>query len=206
MNMQTLDLPTTRIGDDDDETALVKGLRQGDAHAFETILRLHGPRMLAVARRLLRCEQNAADAVQEAFICAFRKGATFEGQSRLSTWLHRITVNSCLMQRRSTARRHEVNVDDLVPTFDESGHHTRPIETWEPVSHAVDAETRACVRSCIDRLPDDYRTVLILRDIEEYDTDEAARILGCSEGCVKTRLHRARTALRTLLEQTLCKS
>jgi RNA polymerase sigma-70 factor (ECF subfamily) len=92
-------------------------------------------------------------------------------------------------------------IDDLLPTFDESGHHTKRVRSWdeEVVSQLTRAETRAQVRECIDKLAAPYRTVLLLRDIEGLNTDETADQLGVTPGTVKTRLHRARMALRTLL-------
>ena len=93
-------------------------------------------------------------------------------------------------------------MDDLLPTFDEAGHHARPVRAWAESASGmlVRAETREQVRSCIDRLPEPYKTVLLLRDIEEWDTETTALHLGISTGAVKTRLHRARQALRALLE------
>jgi RNA polymerase sigma-70 factor (ECF subfamily) len=93
-------------------------------------------------------------------------------------------------------------MDDLLPTFDQSGHHRHPVRAWEDeaLARLTGAETRAHVRACIDRLPDPYREVLVLRDIEELDTEQTAQHLGIHPGAVKTRLHRARLALRTLLE------
>jgi RNA polymerase sigma-70 factor (ECF subfamily) len=158
--------------------------------------------MLAVARRFLRCEDDAADAVQDALLAAFRSLDKFAGHSSLGTWLHRIVVNACLMKLRVQSRKRAVPIDDLLPTFDESGHHTRPIHPWaEPaLSRLLREESRHQVRVCIDRLPERYRTVLLLRDIEELDTEQTAQRLGIAPGAVKTRLHRARQALRTLLE------
>jgi RNA polymerase sigma-70 factor, ECF subfamily len=183
------------------EAELIAGVKSGDAAAFEHLVKLHGGQMLSVARRFMRCEQDANDALQDALICVFRKADSFEETSRLSTWLHRITVNACLMKLRSERRRNEVNIDELLPTFDETGHHTRHVTAWqdEPSSHAECTELRQQVRACIDQLPEAYRTVLLLRDIEEMDTEEVARFLGITVNCVKTRLHRARQALRTLL-------
>jgi RNA polymerase sigma-70 factor (ECF subfamily) len=184
------------------EAALVAGLRAGDAAAFELLVQTHGARMLAVARRMMRCEQDADDAWQDALLCVFRKAEMFEESSRLSTWLHRITVNACLMKLRSQRRRHEVEIDDLLPNFDQSGHHAGRVAAWDeaPLSNVEASETRQQVRACIDQLPETYRTVLLLRDIEEMDTEEVAGLLNCTSNCVKTRLHRARQALRTLLE------
>ncbi len=111
-------------------------------------------------------------------------------------------VNSCLAKLRSKSRSRAVPIDDLLPTFDETGHHTRPVRSWEgqPLALLTREETRNQVKACIDQLPEPYRTVLLLRDIEELDTEETALQLGIAPGAVKTRLHRARQALRTLLE------
>ena len=165
-------------------------------------VRQHGGRLLAVARRFLRTEEDSADAVQDAFLSAFRSLEGFERNSALGTWLHRIVVNVCLMRLRARSRSREVRIDDLLPTFDETGHHSHPVRPWEDdaLARLTRAETRAHVRACIDRLPDPYREVLVLRDIEELDTEQTAQQLGINPGAVKTRLHRARQALRTLLE------
>lgn len=181
---------------------LLEQLRQGDDSAYETLVREYGGRMLAIARRILHHEEDSRDAVQEAFLQAFRSIDRFRGDSNLATWLHRIVTNAALMKLRSTSRHPEVSVEDLLPQFDETGHHTQPVREWSasPSSELLLEESRAQVRACIDRLPAQYREILILRDIEELDTDETAKVLGISTGSVKTRLHRARQALRTLLE------
>jgi RNA polymerase sigma-70 factor, ECF subfamily len=192
----------------DAEAQLLARIRAGDEEASATLLRKHGGRMLAVARRLLRCEEDSADAVQDAFLAAFRSLDKFEGNSSLGTWLHRIVVNSCLTKLRAQSRSRAVSLsaacrfDDLLPKFDETGHHTRPVRSWEEgaLSRLTREETRMQVRACINRLPEAYRTVLLLRDIEELDTSQTAHHLGISVAIVKTRLHRARQALRTLLE------
>jgi RNA polymerase sigma-70 factor (ECF subfamily) len=184
------------------EASLLERLRAGDEAAFETLVRDNAGRLLAVARRYLRSEEDASDAVQDAFIAASRSIARFEGGSSLSTWLHRIAINACLMKIRSAKRRPQESLEELLPTFDETGHRIGPFESWSESAETVldrDA-TRVRVRACIDRLPDKYRTVLILRDIEELSTEEAARALGTTPTAVKVRLHRARQALRTLLE------
>ena len=175
---------------------------RGDEEASAALVRTHGGRMLAVARRFLRCEDDAADAVQDALLAAFRSLDKFAGHSSLGTWLHRIVVNSCLMKLRAQSRSQQIPIDDLLPTFDNTGHHSQPVRRWEDQAllRLSREETRVQVRACIDRLPEAYRTVLLLRDIEELDTEETAKQLGIAPGAVKTRLHRARQALRTLLE------
>jgi RNA polymerase sigma-70 factor (ECF subfamily) len=183
------------------EGTLLERLRQGDDAAYETLVRENSGRMLTVARQYVRNEESARDAVQEAFLSAFRSIASFQGGSSLSTWLHRIVVNACLMKLRSGRRRPETSIEDLLPRFDETGHRLAVEEDWSESAEAAlsRSETREAVRAAIDRLPQAYRTVLILRDIEEMSTAEAAEMLGTTPTAVKVRLHRARQALRTLL-------
>lgn len=185
------------------EAELLAALRAGDGHAFETLVRTHSGRMLSVCRRILRNDEEAKDAVQEAFVSAFRAIGAFEGTCQLGTWLHRIAVNACLMRLRSRKRRPEESIDDLLPAFKDNGHAAVEPRDWSPSALQLveTRETRDFVRECIDRLPEIYRTVLLLRDIEELDTAEAALVLGVSEGVVKVRLHRARHALRKLLAE-----
>ena len=184
------------------EAQLLARVRAGDEEASAALVRKYGGRMLAVARRFLRTEEDSADAVQEAFLAAFRSLDGFEGNSALGTWLHRIVVNVCLMRLRARSRGREVRIDDLLPTFDQSGHHSHPVRAWEDgaLERLTREETRIQVRACIDRLPEPYRIVLLLRDIEELDTEQTAQQLRITPGAVKTRLHRSRQALRTLLE------
>jgi RNA polymerase sigma-70 factor (ECF subfamily) len=181
------------------EARLLAGLQSGDEVAFEVLVRTYGGRMLAVTRRLLQNEDDARDAVQEAFLCAFRSVQQFRGQSRLSTWLHRIAVNAALMKRRAAASRPETAIDPLLPEFAADGHHARPVETL-PEAALMRREARQLVRAAIARLPENYRTVVLLRDIEELSTEETAQTLGITTTAVKLRLHRARQALRTLLQ------
>jgi RNA polymerase sigma-70 factor (ECF subfamily) len=193
-------------GDDPraEEAALVEALRAGDPEAYESLVRTHAPRMLAVARRLLRSADDAEDAVQDAFLSAWRALGAFEGQARLGTWLHRITVNAALMKLRSRRRKPEASIEDLQPRFLEDGHHEALPRRWKDADQVLaHKELRERVLDAIDGLPETYRNVLLLRDIEELDTAETARTLGISENAVKTRLHRARVALREVLDPSL---
>jgi RNA polymerase sigma-70 factor (ECF subfamily) len=184
------------------EDQLLQQLRAGDEAAYEILVRTYSGRMLSVARRLLACEEDARDAVQEAFIAAFRSLDRFEGAARVSTWLHRIVVNACLMKLRSGRRKPEESIEPLLPTFQEDGHHSIKPSQWAMDAHSAleQEERRLLVRAKIAELPDTYRTILVLRDIEGLDTDEAARMLEITTTAVKVRLHRARQALRTLLD------
>jgi RNA polymerase sigma-70 factor (ECF subfamily) len=184
-----------------DEAALVTRLRRGDERAFEELVRTFGGRLLAVARRFVRNDEDAQDIVQSAYLSAFRALDQFEGSCQLSTWLHRIVVNTALMKLRSKRRKPEESIEDLLPAIQEDGHHGEQFSDWNtPADLLIERnETRATVRACIDRLPDNYRAVLLLRDIEERSTQEVADALSMTPTAVKVRLHRARQALSTLL-------
>ncbi len=177
-----------------EDSDLLGQLQAGDSRGYEILVRQHGGRMLSTARRFFPCEQDAADAVQDAFVSAFKAIGNFKGDSRLGTWLHRIVVNSCLMRRRARDRHPIVAIENLLPHFDETGHHRQSVQSFgdSPYELLATDETRKQVRKCIECLPPPYREVLILRDIEEFDTDMTAGMLGVSTGVVKTRLHRAR--------------
>ncbi len=184
------------------ESSLIARLRAGEDRAFDELVESAGGRMLAVARRMLGREEDAHDAVQDAFLSAFKALDKFDGRSQLTTWLHRITVNACLMKLRSQRRRPEKSMDELLPQFLEDGHQKTNSRPWKPVEESgiEELEMRELVRAKIAELPEPYRVVLMLRDIEELDTEATAQLLGMSTAAVKTRLHRARQALRTLLD------
>ena len=190
---------------DDPEAALLARLRAGEDAAYEELVRASSPRLLATLRRMLRSDDDARDALQETYLAAFRALPRFEGQSKLSTWLHRIAVNSALMKLRSKRRRPEESIDELLPRFEQDGHFTADTaSTGKLLDEEVDdARRRAAVRRGIDRLPEAHRTVIVLRDVEGLSTEETADQLGITREATKMRLHRARQALRTLLEQEL---
>jgi RNA polymerase sigma-70 factor, ECF subfamily len=185
----------------DDEAALIAQLRAGDETAYEQVVRAYGGRLLAVARRIVGTEEDARDVVQDAFLNAFKSFARFEGNAKLSTWLHRIVVNAALMKLRTRKRKPEQSIESMLPSFLDDGHHEERFQSWdEPVDKVMERkEARELVRQQIDALPEGYRTVLVLRDIEGLDTEETAKVLGLSVNATKIRLHRARQALRTLL-------
>jgi RNA polymerase sigma-70 factor (ECF subfamily) len=179
--------------------ALVARLRAGEETAFETLVRAHHRRLLAVARRVLRDHEEARDAVQDAFLLAFRALGTFQDGQPLSPWLRRILINvsiSRLRSRRPTARLTEA------PRRAAGG--SASGGDPERGRGAVDAlllrrELRARVQECIERLPDAYRQVVRLRYFREHDLEETARLLGESTSAVKSRLHRARLRMRAML-------
>lgn len=161
--------------------------------------------MLALAESLLRDRDLAEDCVQDAFLAAIRALPGFEGRSSLKTWLHRITVNACLGKLRRIKRLAEQPIDDLLPEFDNQECRIEAPWTRLAAVHEVqeNEDLRTRVAACIGDLPDSYRIVLQLRDIEGYNTAEVADLLDISGQNVKVRLHRARAALKKLLEPIL---
>jgi len=189
----------------DDETELIKALQAKDPKAYEFVVREYSGRLLAVVRGIVRNEDDARECLQEAYLQAFRAIERFEGRARLSSWLHRIAVNAALMRLRSRKRKAEAAIDDLLPQFD--GADARIDPAWQPQTEQgpdLEAkERKEQIHEAIAQLPENYRNVILLRDIQELSTDEAAEALGVSPGAVKVRLHRARGALKALLDPLL---
>ncbi|MEZ5294469.1 MAG: sigma-70 family RNA polymerase sigma factor [Vicinamibacterales bacterium] len=187
-----------------DEGAILDGMRRGDDLAFEQVFRRYGARMLATARRLLVNDEDARDAVQEAMLSAFKAVNRFEGGAQIGTWLHRIVVNAALMRLRTRRRKPETGIDDLLPAFHADGH--RIISAGEDACPERTLEQRqmlGLLRQCVNELPDTYRQVYVLRDVEELSSEEVAAAMGLTPNAVKIRLHRARQALMTLV-RTRC--
>jgi RNA polymerase sigma-70 factor (ECF subfamily) len=151
-------------------------------------------RLVAVARQVLRDEEEARDAVQDACVAALRSGDAFGHRAQPSTWLYRIVVNAALMRHRRRRRRGEESLDDQLATA----------EPREPVPAAEDVvgngQLRAMLRRAVASLPEQHRRVLELRDLQELDTGETAEALGLTPNAAKIRLHRARRALRATLD------
>lgn len=187
------------------EIELIDALRRGETRAFEVAVRQYGPRLLATGSRILRDQSLAEDCVQETFIKAFERLDGFEGRSKFGTWLHSIMVNQALMKLRKLRPDKYESIDDLMPQFDAES--CRIEAPWShlatPHEMLEEEQTRRLVQSHIEQLPETYRIVLQLRDIQEFDTETVAEMLNISAGAVKVRLHRARSALKTLLEPQL---
>ena len=180
------------------------GLRRGDEAAFELLVHSYGGRLLQVARRFLK-EEDARDALQEALLSAFRSIGRFDGKAKISTWLHRIVVNAALMRLRKKSTQMEESLEPLLPTFLEDGHRAGLGASWpeNPEEVVGRSQVRDVVRQAIDSLPVNYRTVVLLRDIEELSGAETGELLGLTANAVKVRLHRARQALREILDRRL---
>ena len=187
------------------EAALLLQLRSGDQPATERFVREHAGWMLALAQRYVRDASLAEDCVQEAFLQAFRSIGEFEGRSALKSWLHRIVINTALMKLRSRRCAIEQPVEDILPHIDRDCCRMQApwIEMATPHEVLERKEVRDLVVAKMLELPDSYRIVLLLRDIEGMSTEETAGALGMTEGAVKVRLHRARAAFKTLVEPVL---
>lgn len=191
------------------EQRLVDALKQGDNLAYEDLVRSCGAQVLAVARRYLRSEADAADCFQETFVAVMNSIDSFSGQSSLRQWVRGVAVNQSLMALRRRKRTREDSIENLMPQFDESGRRIRVAYEYRDAGIETQLDSEALqktVRQCIQGLPDDYRVVILLRDIDGYNTRETAAILGIQVNAVKTRLHRARTALKCIMEPLLGKA
>ncbi len=183
---------------------LAKRICAGDQASEAQFVKEHIAWMRKLARQLVINATCADDAVQDAFANAFRALPKYEGRSSLKTWLHRITVNAALMKRRKSRQLRECDIDALMPEYDRYG--LRVETPWPATETPEDIVTRRELRQAviagIARLPENYRNILHLRDIEGLDTATVAAQLSISESNVKVRLHRARSALKKLLEST----
>jgi RNA polymerase sigma-70 factor (ECF subfamily) len=170
------------------DTELIPRILAGDMQALETLMRLHNRTLYRTARAILRDDAEAEDAVQEAYIQAYRALSTFRGESKLSTWLVRITANEALMRRRRDSRAAMVpsDVDPDSLASDEAG----------PQADAERGEARRLLEAHIDALPDPFRAVFVMRAVEELSVEETAAALGIPDATVRTRYFRARGLLR----------
>ena len=171
--------------------ALAQRAAQGDIEAFEELFRLHRRLVYGLCLRMTQDVAEAEDVTQEVFVLLFRKIGGFRGEASFTTWLHRLTVNQVLMRfRKNKARREEVLEEEDI----------RPHESVRPnTPRASQLIDRITLESAIAQLPPGYRAAFILHDIEGYEHEEVARLLGCAVGTSKSQLHKARTKLRKLL-------
>lgn len=201
---QTVESPEVNFAKDED-AILVSRLKCGDEKAVEEVVKAHAGWMLGVARRMTNCDADAADCVQESFEVLIQKIGKFEGRSLLKTWLHKVLINQSLMKIRKRSNLHEQPLEDYLPEFDTNGFYVGPVRISDESVEALISEKETCdrVRASIAQLPDTYRVILLLRDIEGFTSSETAMILDIEDSAVRTRLHRGRLALKKALESTL---
>lgn len=182
------------------EADAIRLAQQGDPDAFERIYRLHSRRVYALCLRMVGNTAEAEDLAQEAFLQLFRKIATFRGESAFSTWLHRLAVNVVLMRLRKKTLS-ETSLEETTEPDEESGGPRKDIGGPDlRLSGSID---RVNLQRAIEELPPGYKSVFVLHDIQGYEHNEIADIMGCSIGNSKSQLHKARTRLRELLQESL---
>ena len=188
-----------------EEAALLARTAEHDVAAFETLMRRHNSRLFRVARAILKDDAAAEDAVQEGYLEAFRHSGSFRGEAQVSTWLTRIVINQSLMRLRRRKRDRVVIPFDLHGKPGSGGAAGEPAdETAEsPATSTLRAEVRRLLERRLDELPASFRTVFVMRDVEEMSVQETAELLGIPPATVRTRLFRARALLRQALARDL---
>ena len=187
-----------------DDDALLRRIRAGDRDAFTDLMRRYNRRLYRVARSVLRDDAEAEDALQDAYLQAYRALPAFRGESALGTWLTRIVVNAALMRQRKTGRL--ADVIELGADFgsdDAAVPRDRLDEPAQPELAALRAQTRRLIETGIDKLPAAFRTVFVLRAVEELTVEETAATLDIPEATVRTRYFRARAMLREALAREI---
>lgn len=190
-------MTTTAAADRD----LVEGLQRRDSRAAERLVEQYAGRVQRVVRRWLSDIRDVEEVTQDVLLIATRKIGQFHGRAALSTWLYRIAVNCARDRLRQRRARQEIALEPSLPIFDADGRRAEPAEDWsrregDPV---VTAEIRLALAQSIGRLPDEYRTVVVLHDVQQLSNEEVATALKLSVPAVKSRLHRARLVLRRKL-------
>lgn len=174
-----------------DEEA-VRRVLEGETALFETIMRRYNQRLYRVTRAILRNDSEAEDVIQDAYVRAYEHLDQFAGKAAFSTWLTRIAIHAALARRRRSRRVEELETvnmkEDCIPTLESS--------TPDPEAQTAQSQARHFLEAAIDALPEDYRTVVVMRDVEEMNVAETAASLEVSEAVIKTRLHRAHAMLR----------
>jgi len=189
-----------------DDDALLRRIRAGDRDAFSLLMRRYNRRLYRVARSVLRDDAEAEDALQDAYLQAYRALPAFRGESALSTWLTRIVVNAALMRQRKTGRLAEVielGADYEAEAAGPHSHDDSPRDVEQPDLAAFRGQTRRLIETGIDKLPAAFRTVFVLRAVEELTVEETAATLGIPEATVRTRYFRARAMLREALAREI---
>lgn len=182
---------------------LIEAHRAGDPDAFGVLFGRHRDRLWAVALRTTGNPEDAADALQEAMISAFRRADSFRGDALVTTWLHRVVVNAALDRlRRNKVRATQPLPDDLETYADRGAVLASVDPSGDPEEQAVLADRKALVLAALDRLPPDQKAAIVLVDLEGFPVEEAARILECPAGTVKSRCARGRTRLAALLRES----
>ena len=201
--------PTTSVAQErraDRDRELVEALRLREPTAAERLVATYGDRAYRLARGITGNAQDAEEVVQDVFWTVVLKVDTFRGESAFGSWLYRIVANAAYQKVRGRqSRRAELSLDEVLPLFDERGRHVAPMGDWSArvEDHAVQTELRMALTSAIGKLPADYRTALLLRDVEGLSHLQIAEVLCLGVATVKSRVHRARLFLRKQLGDSM---
>ena len=191
------------------DSDLLASLGRGEAGALEALTERYGARIYRLAFGITRNQADAEEVLQDVLLTLARKGGSFEGRSALGSWVYRITTNVALNRRRGKRLEVETSLEDLLPTFKPDGHRDGDrafvLADWSqsPEQELLSGEQRRVLERAIDGLPEHYRAVLVMRDVEGLSNENVAEFLGESVPSVKSRLHRARMVLREQLTLAL---
>lgn len=184
---------------EDKDLPLVERVKAGDHAAFNELVRRYEGKVYQLAFRLTGEEMDAMDVIQDVFVSVYTKIHTFRGHAAFSSWLYRITANASFARLNQRKRAAAVSIDDVLPAVEEKSRDLFSERSQKPDAALFNKEARVALERAIDSLPEDFRTVVILRDVQNMSNQDVADVLKLSIPAVKSRLHRARLALRKLL-------
>ena len=190
----------------DRDAALLAALRAETPEAPETLVDTYGDRVYRLTYRITGSKEDAEEATQDALWTAARKIGSFKGESQFGSWLYRIAANAAYQKLRARrAKTREIAIDDVLPAFDSDGLHFEPMDDWAPRvdDNAANGELREVLERAIGDLPPDYRTALVMHDVEGMPNPDIAETLGISLPAVKSRVHRSRLFVRKKLAEYL---
>ncbi len=195
-------MSAAHAGRPDVDAALVEALRRGDAEGPVRLIDTYGDRVYRLALRITGSREDAEEAAQDTLLTVARKIDMFKGDSAFGSWIYRIAANAAYQKIRSRrAKWREIALDDVLPAIDDDGHHFEPMDDWSNRvdERAYQSELREVLEKAIDSLPPDYRTALVLHDVEGVSNPDIAETLGISLPAVKSRVHRSRLFVRQQL-------
>jgi len=190
----------------DADADLVEALRREDPDAAERLVERYGDRVYRLAMRITGLREDAEEAAQDALWTIARKVNMFKGESAFGSWIYRITANAAYQKLRTRRQKSaEIALDDVLPSLDGDGRHFEPMDDWSSRvdENALQGELRDVLQRAIDGLPADYRTALVLHDVEGLSNPDIAETLGISLPAVKSRVHRSRLFVRKQLSDYL---
>ena len=195
--------PAPRV---DADAELVEALRREEPDAAERLVERYGDRVYRLAMRITGLKEDAEEAAQDALWTAARKVSMFKGESAFGSWIYRITANAAYQKLRTRRQKSaEIALEDVLPSLDGDGRHFEPMDDWSNRvdEQALQGELRSVLQKAIDGLPADYRTALVLHDVEGLSNPDIAEALNISLPAVKSRVHRSRLFVRKLLADYL---